>query len=713
MNRREFLGTSIAAGLAVNNGLSLLGQQTSPSSAGVSSTAPSWLTEGPIVFAGCWDDFPLYQRRLGGAPVWLDDLYRKQCSEETILNMKKAGVTLGIIHFFKGFGLEAEQEHIAQTRVLTKLMKKHGIRVGVYVGSTFGYETFLVEKPEAAEWLVPDYMGHPVYYGDQTFRRRVYMMHPGYREYIKKVLHLAIVDLGVDLIHFDNTSQRAQADVFQHPLAIEDFRKYLAKKYPPSEMKLRLGITDIRYVTAPRLEHDPKFLNDPLLQEWALFRNHQLVSYYKEMQAYVRSLNPAVAIDNNPSTGLGARNLMWSQGMDYAQLLGAVDAAWTEEGIDSGVNADGVLVSRIRTLKAATTLGKHIFCYTWGARGNWGFAENTGSRLQMAESMAYNKNCLGMVGNFNAIGDLEDEPLQYIRFFHEHFEFYRDATPRADVALLYSTPSMGFSGDRPASAFMLASQMLIQAQIPFEIIFDQHLSDLSRYRALFIADQECLSDQQVEAIRSFVIAGGSLIATGHTSLYNERRERRVDYALADCLGVKAPIWSGAGRPEIGEADQNVTGPTVSKKVGKGFAVYIPEIRLQKYNISENIRNQRVWKLAENNDVLRKSVESVLAARPSIQIPDPRAQFITIELREQRHKQRWVLHLLNYDFSRTSNISNLPVRFNIPEGMRVAEIMHYSPDTAESSTIKWHEDAGIECFIDLHVYSVLVVNFSRT
>src|SRR6266705_4787683 len=53
------------------------------------------------------------------------------------------------------------------------------------------------------QWFVPDYLGRPVVYSNQTFRKRVYFMHPGYREYMKRVLRIALEDLHADLIHFD------------------------------------------------------------------------------------------------------------------------------------------------------------------------------------------------------------------------------------------------------------------------------------------------------------------------------------------------------------------------------------------------------------------------------------------------------------------------------------------------------------------------------
>ena len=46
-----------------------------------------------------------------------------------------------------------------------------------------------------------------------------------------------------------------------------------------------------------------------------------------------------------------------------------------------------------------------------------------------------------------------------------------------------------------------------------------------------------MSDAQCEQLRAYVAAGGSLLATFQTSLFNERNERRQDFGLADVLGI--------------------------------------------------------------------------------------------------------------------------------------------------------------------------------
>ena len=140
--------------------------------------------------------------------------------------------------------------------------------MGVYIGSTIAFETFLSEKPEAAEWFVPDYLGKPVVYGNQTFRKRVYFMHPGYREYMKRVLRIALEDLHADLIHFDNTSMQAQPQIFMHPQAVSDLRTWLQRKYTPEQRTLRFGFPQVDFMEPPTLDRPLGAIDDPLFEEW-------------------------------------------------------------------------------------------------------------------------------------------------------------------------------------------------------------------------------------------------------------------------------------------------------------------------------------------------------------------------------------------------------------------------------------------------------------
>ena len=227
-------------------------------------------------------------------------------------------------------------------------------------------------------------------------------------------------------------------------------------------------------------------INDPLFQEWTDFRCQQLADFYGIMETYIHNLNPEVAVVNNPHSGLSGINTMWYQGIDYPRLLSHTDMVWTEEGNNPTVTEEGVLISKIRTYKMAETLNNRIFTYT------------SDSKLEMAEAMAYNRQGMGMVGGLKEMEgnqlaqgyELPEDQKEYIRFFHRNFDFYREISNIADVAVLHSFASMAYNNDLPYQSTYLYEQVLIQNKIPFDIIFDDQLKDLSKYKVLVLADQE-------------------------------------------------------------------------------------------------------------------------------------------------------------------------------------------------------------------------------
>ncbi len=379
-----------------------------PETGGEVSVRPSWIRREPLIIAGNWDSMPIFRRRAGGNTTWQEEDYAREHTEETVRKLKELGVTMAIIHFYKGFGLAAEKRHMEDARRLAALLKKHGLRVGVYVGSTVAYETFLAERPEAEEWFVPPYLGRPVVYGGQTFRKRVYFMHPGYRGYMREVVRIAVQDFQADLVNIENTSLQAQAPVFFHPQAIEDFRAFLRRKYSRETLEKRFGFAEVRFIEPPADDRPRSTIDDPLWQEWADFRCEQLAAYYGEMARYIRRLNPETAVESNPHSGISGRNTVWEQGVDYPRLLAHTDVVWTEEGNRAGVTPEGILVSKIRTYKMAAALGNSIFTYTGGAGG---------APLQMAEAMAFNRQNLGMVGGVLAGYEASELERRYIAFY--------------------------------------------------------------------------------------------------------------------------------------------------------------------------------------------------------------------------------------------------------------------------------------------------------
>jgi hypothetical protein len=672
---------------------------------------PDWLGNEPLIIVGNWDSMPIFRRRVGGLAVDFDEEYARQHSEEAVRKLKDLGVTMAVLHFYKGFGLEAEKAHIEDARKLAALLHQNGMRVGVYVGSTIAFETFLSEKPEAAEWFVPDYLGRPVVYANQTFRRRVYFMHPGYREYMKRVLRLALEDLHADLIHFDNTSMQAQPQIFLHPMAVRDFRAWLAHKYTPNERTARFGFPQVDHMEPPALDRPVAVLDDPLYQEWSDFRCHQLNAYYEEMKTYIRSLNPQAAVESNPHSGISGHNTVWEQGVDYPGLLKHMDVVWTEEGNEGHVTKDGVLVSKIRTYKMAETLGNRIFTYTGGGRGG---------KLQMAEAMAFNRQTLGQIGSALAGYEFPADQKPYVTFFRRNFDLFRGVRARADVAVLHSYASMAYNNDLPWQSAMLVEQVLIQNHIPFDIVFDDQLRDLSRYRALILPDQESLSDEQMAAIRLYIEAGGGLVATERTSLYDNWRRRRINFGLSAVLGVQAPKFSenlytfrpmpvmpgqpatptSTVRPPMAPAPGGMQ--PIRHTLGNGHTVYIAAVKPAIEKPAGAVMTSQYWKLPLNAAEIANEVKWA-ADGGSLDVKGPQ----TLVVEPLRQGSGTILvHMLNYDAERRP-AQNVEISILLPDGNKAAGIRVYSPDDAAPHTLTHTSKSGWITFLvpRVHTYSI--------
>ena len=648
---------------------------------------PAWISEEPCVYIGNWDVMAIFRRRVGGNPVWQEEDYVKEHTPEAVQKLKEMGVTMAIIHFYKGFGLQAEAEQLEDSKKLAAMCHENGIKVGVYIGSTVGYETFLLEKPEAEEWFVPDFMGTPVRYGGtQTFRKRVYFMHPGFIEYMKQVLRIAIVDMKVDLIHFDNTSMRAQPPIFFHPLAIENFRTYLKNKYTPEMLDKRFGFSDVSYVEPPKYNRPMSTIDDPLFQEWTDFRCQQLADFYGIMENYIRGLNPECAVENNPHSGMSGNNIFWDQGVDYPRLLSHTDLVWTEEGNDAGVS-DNILISKIRSYKTATILKNKIFTYT------------SRSPLAMAESMVFNRQCLGDVGGALAGYILREEQRNYIKFYHANFEYYRDMDNIADVAVLHSYATMAYNNDEPYQSTFLYEQALIQAKIPFDIIFDANLKDLSKYKVLVLADQECLSVDQLDLIKNFVKQGGGLVATGNTSLFTEWRQRKRTFGLQD-------IFPPDLQPLSGNIEGVKTMP-VSNSVGNGHVVYIPMVIPSVMKPAAVAFLSRYWVLPKNAKELVESVRKAAGDNLTLDVKAP--AYVVAEMTKSNDQSQVMIHLLNYNVENERSIKNIEVNLKVPEGKQVKEIILLSPDKESSQTLKFTAKDGSVVFNvpELKVYNMIV------
>jgi len=630
---------------------------------------PSWLYEGPFIQArGNWEPLMFIvrrghgfsflrnlQERRGFADPSLKENWKALFNDETIEHEKKAGSTCWTTQLFKGFGIEAEAEDRQYIKDLVPHLQENGFRVGGYVGGTISYETFLFEEPSAQEWFVPlNYWGEAATYNKQYFRRRIWFHHPGYKEYIKKVVRLGVQEYGMDLIHFDNIGNVGKIPVFSHPMAIDAFRDYLRNKYTPEKLKERLGFSDPKFVLppiAPALG-DQEFFYDPLVMEWIDFRCQMLGEYIKEMTDYARSLNPEVATDINIGTLTGA-NKAWEKSQRLSLLLPHTDVYIVEGNNGGRYTEDGLLISNIRDYKIGRTYS-NLVLNRMGSPGGIAYTPVT-----VPEQLAFNQHCLGPAS-------MKPENWKYIKFSRENFQHYVNTDNIADVAILRSYPSMAYNNYSTHQSTILFEQTLIQANIPFDIIFDEHLDDLSKYAVLVLANQESLSDAALERIRGFVKGGGGLVATGLSSLFDDWRRRRPTFGLIDLFQTDPP-------PPAARGELPVPLETVEKRnrVGKGRAVYITSVQPSKNRNQFASMTNKYWKLPKNWQQLKEAVKWAAGGELSLELDAP--LYVIAEVLQQKQLDEMIVQLVNFNVVEVPEVENIKVDLRLPEGRHVRRV----------------------------------------
>jgi hypothetical protein len=254
---------------------------------------------------------------------------------------------------------------------------------------------------------------------------------------------------------------------------------------------------------------------------------------------------------------------------------------------------------------------------------------------------------------------------------------------------------------------MLLEQALIQAKVPFDIIFDDNLRDLSKYRVLVLADQECLGDEQLELIRKFVQRGGGLVATEHSSLYTEWRRRKRDFGLKGLLQVEAPPWRGADGPE-----ELLKLAPVRHQVGSGRVAYLPEVRPAIEKPPAAPMTSEYWKLPLNWKEFVSAVKWAANGNLSLEVTAPIT--LAAELMEQKQVGKLLVHLINYNAERNPVVSNIEVNLRAPEGRRAEQVFLLSPDEARAQplTFTQKEQRVLVHIPHLKTYSLLVVRLGR-
>jgi hypothetical protein len=610
--------------------------------------------------------------------------------------LKRQGIGFVILHGLMGAGLKHEHDDgIAGNKALAAALKAKGIRRVLYVQTigTIFYESFFAETPAAVGWVQRLPSGSTPTYYTQWFRYIPCLNNDDYIAYVKDELRTAMDELDLDGVFTDNYGYYSYSCTCEH--CLKKFRAYLAKRYPDQAARLgRFNLTSFDYVKPPPFDvisygarhtliPDEYQIVDPISQEWIRFRCERLGEVTRELAGVVKAKKPdALWFVNYPYGGTpGLNNAAFHGGWPENVYPGA-DLISAEVAGPPHVTRGGVAQGRALLMKVAKNFGVPISTFSgYGPLSGW-------TRLQLAEGMAFNAAPMDLCGDIR-----RDDPPAWMRSYLDFYRDYRErlghATTVADCAVLHNFESLSYLGTYPQESLQLCEQSLIQAGIPFDIVFDRDLARLDQYRCLFLANAVAMRRETAERIAEYVRRGGSVVVTDDTSALNEHMlpwkggwlEPKKTHLLADFLGVQWP------QSEL-----------LRKEVGKGRVAAIPAVNrpwvagaargradqerasLARSTVSHSYgpampATLAVESLSPSHDAILNAVDYALDGARTIRVNAGAGSVVIPEVTQ--NAKGVLVHLVNWNEQKP--VEDVHVSLRVPSGRTISELKLLSPD----------------------------------
>lgn len=488
-------------------------------------SAPAWARPGLVSFAR-WDGGPLETCKalLSGWPNFNppvpDYLYAMTnwYDTSTVRFLQQSSINTIWVTFSNGFSIDTETPQRELLRRYIAECHRRGIHVMAYESAANLFcEDMYQHVPESRHWASIGKDGKPVPYGAADYsglgrvtRHMADMDHPGWREYVKQRIDLA-VEAQADGVMYDN-------------------------------------------VLAP---HMADFLAD--MMSYALGRKKDflmMANFHARHYIFNRLLNAVTTEDGGEAGVFTAENLQ----RPVARVAGReVPNHWLAQcgtmlPVEGGYLANNI--GRFRVFENLSEGWKPAMIESnLRERGNRMTDVISAPRQQLAtaESMMFNVADEVFVENRFARGLWYGEPEmlktweaigQYNRFFAENKGYYAGARSTAPLAIVLDNRSEGIE----------VLNALAGRNVLYNVLYEHELTPqrLQPFAVVVLLSAEAVRSQALAALQQYVQSGGRLFVAPKTATFDELGQRR-----------DPPAWmretSGQGRmvcwPKLPEVDE--------------------------------------------------------------------------------------------------------------------------------------------------------------
>ncbi|MFH1970633.1 MAG: alpha-amylase family protein [Verrucomicrobiota bacterium] len=149
----------------------------------------------------------------------------------------------------------------------------------------------------------------------------------------------------------------------------------------------------------------------------------------------------------------------------------------------------------------------------------------------------------------------------------KHAKLLMNVRSAANIGVLFSLDARDRNPHRSGKrswvqGYSSTCNALTDEHIPYKVVVDADMTAETlrrKLKTLILFNTGPMSDRAAEAVRTFVQEGGILVASGATSLFNEKGAPRKNFALADVLGCNYGGEQKDGKTLFIPATNEVTG----------------------------------------------------------------------------------------------------------------------------------------------------------
>lgn len=463
-----------------------------------------------------------------GSALWLEDWHRWYDAESPVV-MERLGLNWIHSRFFKGLGWAEEKRDFPAVKRFVANCHAHGVKTLAYVQfASLYHEKFALEVPDIAGWAAYDANGKHLCWHDQPFRWIPCMTSVPFREYLKRMVSIALGEGGFDGVMFDNVSSVPQC----YCECCRELFKIHIGKIP--DFGSRFGYSDGEGLSAPTRKPKRGEVMDPIEQEWNRWQAANLTALVRELRNHVHSVKPDAVFAGN-LTDLRRRDAFRALCLDVVAVAPLFDLVVGQSGNVPSVK-DGFIINRVRDLKLAAALGV-VDLSLCDADAGIARDDERFYFLPLLEDAIWGGVPTDRTVMTPARGKgFVDEDLLAVRkplldrfnsFVSENRESFA-APSCAALGLWYSTDGMKVS-DVNWKGCMGAEEILLRNHIPYRLLVSQADAPAAVPEGcdtILVADQKCLSDKEIATLKTWVENGGKLVVTGSSGDSDELNRQR-------------------------------------------------------------------------------------------------------------------------------------------------------------------------------------------